>query len=56
MKSRIVDRKIRVGFHNGHTLVLPERNHWVEASLIESDDDEDILILPADLARYVPAA
>jgi hypothetical protein len=52
VKTRIVDRKVKVGFHNGHALVLPDsRGRWVEASLIESDDD-DMLMLTNDLARY----
>jgi hypothetical protein len=53
VKTRIVDRKVKVGFHNGHALVLPDsRGRWVEASLIETDDD-DVLILTNDLARYL---
>ena len=51
-KSRIVSRTIKVGFHNGHALTLRDRGRWVEAQLIESEED-DLLMLPPDLARYM---
>ena len=50
MKSRIVNRRVKVGFHNGHTLVLPDKGRWVEAPL-EECDDEDTLMVPSDIAR-----
>jgi Ca2+-binding EF-hand superfamily protein len=42
LKARVVDRRIKFGLHNGHTLVTP--GGWVEARLAETDDD-DILAL-----------
>ncbi|KAG5181621.1 hypothetical protein JKP88DRAFT_349186 [Tribonema minus] len=49
LRVRIVDRRVRVGFHNGHALILPDGGRWQEASLQESDDDDDALVLSSDL-------
>ncbi|CAM9099649.1 unnamed protein product, partial [Hapterophycus canaliculatus] len=45
-KAKIVDRRAKIGFHNGHTLVLP--HEWVETHLEETDED-DVLMLPVEV-------
>jgi hypothetical protein len=66
VRVRIVDRRVKIGFHNGHALMLPDGGgggrgggggggsaRWAEASLLESDDDDDVLLLPPDMHRCV---
>ncbi len=35
---------LQVGLHNGHSLVLPQG--WVESKLSESENADDVLVLP----------
>eukprot|EP00903_Cladosiphon_okamuranus_P007182 g6974.t1 len=46
-RVKIVDRRAKIGFHNGHTLVLP--HEWVETHL-EETDEADVLMLPEDVS------